>query len=138
MNTFFWNTDFNYGTPPVKTPNPAWATDFTFQPEYDLHETDSHYLLSLDMPGVSKNNVQIEVKDGTLKVSGERKGDRQQGTYVSEFRLSNKVESEKMEAVLKDGVLRLAIPKAESQKPRLIDVKDEDTSGVFKGLKSLN
>lgn len=62
-----------------------WTTELpaisesALQPPCDVQETDSHYLLSFDLPGMSKNDVKIELQDNVLRVYGERKDERERG-----------------------------------------------------------
>jgi len=115
---------------------------FTFAPAADVAETPTHFVLSLDMPGVPKDSIKIESVKDELVVSGERKtehsadvkgliAERSEGTYYRAFSLNVPVEVEKIEAVYQDGVLKIAIPKAEATKPRLVPVKDSSAGGLF-------
>lgn len=118
-----------------------------FAPPTDLEETDSHYLVSLDIPGVKKADVKIEVKDNQLLVSGEKQEEhkeehgnvlsmeRYQGSFVRSFILPSNVNSDKIEASYQDGVLRIAIPKAEASKPKLVQIKgNEEKEGKVEKL----
>jgi len=91
-----------------------------FSPQSEIDETDSHYLVSIDLPGIKKDAISIELKDSVLSVSGERKTAK----FQRSFSLPSTVESERIEADYEDGVLRIAIPKAEEIKPRQIKIGD--------------
>ncbi|MBI4404838.1 MAG: Hsp20/alpha crystallin family protein [Deltaproteobacteria bacterium] len=106
--------------------------DAVFQPACDIEETDTHYLLSVDLPGVSKNDIQIEVKDNQVYISGERKSERK-GSAISErycgkfqrlLTIPAGVDADKIEAQYQDGVLTVALAKAESAKPRQIKISE--------------
>lgn len=107
-----------------------------FNPACDVEETDSHYLMSFDLPGISKEDVKIEVVDNQLTVSGERKteqkGDKNNrhmaerfyGSFQRVFTLPATIDATNVEASYKDGVLQIALPKAESAKPREIKISE--------------
>ena len=112
-------------------------------PATDVEETESHYLVSMDVPGVSKDQIQIEVHDGTLRVTAERKdrferkgsSSRQYGKWQRSFTLPQGMDAEHIEASCEDGVLRIALPKSEAAKPRQIKIQDGRT-GLFQRLLS--
>jgi len=112
-------------------------------PACDVEETPTHFLISLDMPGISKENIQVEVKDDQLFVTGEKKSEssgsrqwteRSYGKYHRAFTLGQAVQKDSIEAVYRDGVLRIALAKAEEIKPRPIAVQSDDKSGLFAKL----
>jgi len=106
-----------------------------FAPQTNVAETDKTYEITLDLPGMKPEDFTVEVKDGALWISGERKEQkREEGkTYhcvecqYGQFRrvipLGESVDADKIEAAYKDGVLRLSVPKAESARPKRIEVK---------------
>lgn len=106
----------------------AWA------PAVDVYEDADRYLLYAELPGLSKNDVQIELKDNVLTIKGERKFDellkdqtahrveRSYGQFVRSFLLPAQVEAGKVEAKFTDGVLTVTVPKAAAAKPRLIPI----------------
>jgi HSP20 family protein len=87
-------------------------------PASDLEETQDHYLLSFEMPGVSRDRIQIETREDVLSVSGEGR----RGRFVRSFTLPTGVDPAKIEAHSEDGILQLYIPKAEQSKPRQIKI----------------
>jgi HSP20 family molecular chaperone IbpA len=104
-----------------------------FVPTADIYETQDALKVILEMPGVEKGNVDVHVKDGVLNVEGrldltKYKGlqplytEYNIGHYSRSFRLSNKINQEKIGAELKEGVLSLTLPKVEEAKPRTIQV----------------
>ena len=105
-------------------------------PACDLEETDSHWLMSVDLPGVAKKDISIEVKDDQLVITGERKSEnkkrgfseRYYGKFQRALTLPSGVDPEKIEANYQDGVLTVAIAKAESVKPRQIKITEGKSS----------
>lgn len=104
-----------------------------FLPMADIYETRDALIVVLEMPGVEKSNVSIQVEDGALKVEGRLELDKYQGLvplyteynighYSRSFRLSSKIDQSKIAAEMKDGVLLLTLPKIEEAKPRTITV----------------
>lgn len=99
---------------------------------YEVTETDAAYLLSLDAPGLKKEDVKIEVNGNSLHISGEsRREYRDDGKAVSgrshrqfsrSFTLPDSIDNSRIEANLEDGVLQIAIPKSEAAKPRKIEI----------------
>ena len=105
-----------------------------FLPTADIYETSGALNVVLEMPGVDKNSVDIRVEDGVLKVEGRLDFSKYQGLqplyteynvghYSRSFRLSSKIDQNKIAAELNDGVLSLVLPKVEEAKPRTIQVK---------------
>jgi HSP20 family molecular chaperone IbpA len=105
-----------------------------FLPTADIYETPDALNVILEMPGVEKNNVDIQIKDGALRVEGRLDLSKYRGLqplyieynighYARTFQLSNKIDQDKIAAEMKDGVLSLLLPKAEEAKPRTIRVK---------------
>ena len=105
-----------------------------FVPTTDIYESQDALTVILEMPGVEKNNVDVRVEEGMLKIEGRLDLAKYQGLvplyteynighYARSFRLSNKINQSKIAADLKDGVLSLTLPKAEEAKPRTIKVK---------------
>jgi HSP20 family protein len=105
-----------------------------FLPNADIYETTDALNVVLEMPGVDKNSVEVHVEDGVLKIDGRLDFSKYQGLqplyteynvghYSRSFRLSSKIDQNKIGAELKDGVLSLLLPKIEEAKPRTIEVK---------------
>ena len=105
-----------------------------FLPTADIYETPDALNVILEMPGVEKNNVDIQIKDGALRVEGRLDLSKYRGLqplyieynighYARTFQLSNKIDQDKIAAEMKDGVLSLLLPKAEEARPRTIRVK---------------
>jgi HSP20 family protein len=103
-------------------------------PAMDLTETDDHFVLRADLPGLSEEDVNIELEEGTLTVSGERKSeheDKREGFYRVErafgsfsrsLTLPQGIDPESVTASFDRGVLEVRIPKPEQRKPRRIEI----------------
>ena len=103
-------------------------------PAMDLVETDEHFVLKADLPGLDAGDVTIEVEDNVLTVSGERKVEhetskegyyrleRSSGEFRRSLTLPEGVEADKIEASFDKGVLEIRIPKPEVRKPRKVQI----------------
>jgi len=110
-------------------------------PAMDLVESEDHFTLRADLPGMSEADVSIEVRDNTLTLSGERQAeqeDRQRGYYRLErqfgkfsraLSLPEGINADAIEANFANGVLEVRIPKPEERKPRRIEIKATDGNG---------
>jgi len=105
-----------------------------FLPTADIYETQDALTVTLEIPGVEKDKVEVSVEDGVLKVEGRLDFSKYQGlqplyteynvgNYSRSFRLSSKIDQSSISAELKDGVLSLVLPKVQEAKPRTIQVK---------------
>jgi len=104
-------------------------------PAVDIRETDDALLVQAELPGIDKKDVKVEVKDGVLTISGERKYEkdvkeenvhrieRSYGKFVRSFALPTNVDTERVDATMKNGILEIRLPKQESAKPKAITVK---------------
>jgi HSP20 family protein len=105
-----------------------------FEPLCDVEEDEQHFTLTFDLPGVTQDDVRVELRDNQLVVSGERKreesekkgtvyvAERAYGSFSRSFTLPQNVDLEKIEASFEDGVLCLSVPKADVAKPRQIPI----------------
>ncbi|MEJ2097437.1 MAG: Hsp20/alpha crystallin family protein [Deltaproteobacteria bacterium] len=104
-----------------------------YSPDVDIYETEKEITLLADMPGVSSNDLSIDLRDDVLTLSGETEslGDSEEesllveygvGKYYRQFTLSEVIDQENISAELKDGVLRLVLPKVKKATPRKIKV----------------
>jgi HSP20 family protein len=105
-----------------------------YVPPVDIYESEQALILVADMPGVSSQNVDIDLKNNELSVRGtvsqkEPQGEHMLlkeygvGDYYRQFTIGKLIDQSKIEASMKDGVLTLTLPKAELAKPRKISVK---------------
>ena len=116
------------------TPTNGAQTLRRWMPAMDLVETESHFVLTADLPGLTESDVNIEVDDRVLTVSGERKAkhesskdgyhrvERAFGTFSRSLTLPKGVNAEAVEAAFEHGVLEIRIPKPEQPKPRKISI----------------
>ncbi|HMB00262.1 MAG TPA: Hsp20/alpha crystallin family protein [Spirochaetota bacterium] len=112
--SLFWDEWFDRTTPDKNTP---------FSPKANIKENKKNYLLELDLPGVDKKDVSLNVQDGYLTIKGERKNEhheeekdgyyRYESSYGSFERSWNmdQVDTDNIEAEFKNGVLKLKLPK---------------------------
>jgi len=105
-----------------------------FVPRADIYETDEAIVVVTDMPGVDENSVDITLEDNVLTISGYVEPMRPEGhtlsyaeyevgDYLRAFTLSNQIERDGIEATIKDGVLRLHLPKVTEARKRKIAIK---------------
>jgi len=110
------------------------ASTRTWAPPVDIFEDGDNLVLKAEVPGVNPDDVEIRVQDNTLYLKGERKFEkevkeqnyhrveRSYGTFTRTFSLPNSVDSDKVSASYKDGVLTLTMPKKEEAKPKTIKI----------------
>jgi HSP20 family protein len=145
MNTFrglpVWTSVWNPVTDSRRESNNG-LLDTSFAPLCDVEEQDDHYLLSLEVPGMKKDDIKIEVVDRELTVSGERQRtsmknerlaytERRFGKFQRKFSLPVEVDTSLIEANYQDGLLRLVVPKAEAVRPRQIKITTGSDSSQF-------
>jgi len=116
--------------------SPYWTNVNTdFAPRVNITENDNRIKLEFDLPGMENDDIKVTVKDGLLTVSGERKVEKKDekenyvrseiytGQFSRSFTLPETVETDKIAADYKNGLLTLELPKSEKAKPKTIDVK---------------
>jgi HSP20 family protein len=106
----------------------------TWYPVVDILESKDSYVIRAELPGMKKEDFNLEVKDGTLTLTGERKSEkttegvdyrhveRVNGKFVRSFSLPKTVKHDAIQASYRDGVLEISVPKMEEVKPRQIEV----------------
>lgn len=114
------------------------AAGLAWTPLADLSETEDAYVLEVDVPGVRREDMDIQVSERELTITGELKEREREGnvrhrtrrTGRFEYRalLPEDVKAEDVSATLEDGVLTLTIPKAKAAKPRHIEIKSRSKS----------
>lgn len=104
-----------------------------WSPALDLYQNNDNLIAVVELPGMRKEDIEISLHDGTLTIAGERKnpssnGEKTERTelYVGSFRrsmtLPARVDSNKVSATYRDGILTVTLPKAEEAKPKRIQV----------------
>jgi HSP20 family protein len=108
------------------------ATAGTFTPALDIEEKDGIYLITIDLPGIRKEDIKIDLQDSVLTISGERvrveKGEgryteRKHGKFQRSFTLPNQIDAEKIEAKFEDGVLHMSLPQTQGAKSHTIKIQ---------------
>jgi len=111
-----------------------WALGGSWAPAVDIYEHDGNVVLKAELPGIDPKDVDIRVENNTLTLRGERKLDaevkrdsyhrveRSYGAFARSFTLTNVVDTEKIKADYRDGVLKVVLPKREEAKPKQIQV----------------
>ncbi|KUL44123.1 Hsp20/alpha crystallin family protein [Streptomyces regalis] len=106
----------------------AWS------PAADMRETDDAYVIEADLPGVKRDDIDIEMSERELRITGEykereregvlRRSTRRTGRFEYQALLPADVRSEEVSAGLHDGVLTITVPKAQATKPRHIEITE--------------
>ncbi len=135
MNRLF-NTVFDAPSDTSGTMLRRWV------PAMDLVESGEHFVLRADLPGMSEEDIQIELEDGTLTVSGERKAEHEEreegfhrversfGAFSRSLTLPKGVDADAVSAHFDRGVLEVRIPKPEQRKPRRISIAHGDQPAI--------
>jgi HSP20 family protein len=104
-------------------------------PAVDIYETPESIVLKAELPGISREDINVEVKDGMLTLKGEKRLEREvqeenyhrversYGAFQRAFTLPNTIQQEKVKARFKDGILEITLAKAEGAKPKQIKVE---------------
>lgn len=110
------------------------SKEWTWSPKVDVRERDEHWLLSIDVPGVAREDIKVDIVNDQLVVTGERHFEREEkaysersyGKFERRFNLPENIEISKIEASYSNGVLNLVVPKVLAAKPTTvaIDVKE--------------
>jgi HSP20 family protein len=104
-------------------------------PAVDIAEQENEYIVKMELAGVAKDDVKINLESNILTIKGEKKQEKEEknknfhrvertyGSFQRSFTLPTTVKSEKIDAEFKDGVLSITLPKLEESKPKQIEVK---------------
>lgn len=95
----------------------------------ELDESEDHYLLTMDVPGLRKEDLKIELIEQTLTLTGESKNERKTRSFKKSYRLPKNIDVEKIEAHHENGVIEVYLPKQAAATPRRIEFKTQ--SGGF-------
>ena len=110
-------------------------------PPVDLVEAENHFVLKADLPGLSEGDVTVEVQDGTLTISGERRAEheaqergwyrieRSFGSFNRSLTLPDGIDPDAISARFEHGVLEVRIPKPEERKPRRVEISTDTDNG---------
>lgn len=132
FDTFFGNGRQGLGEPRAR----RWV------PAMDLVETEDALVLKADLPGLSREDVEIEVKDNVLTVSGERKAEHEEkadgfyrverafGSFSRSLALPEGIDAEQVAADFADGVLEVRIPKPAERQPHKVQIGASSVSGT--------
>jgi HSP20 family protein len=116
----------------------AGLADAPWSPLAEVSETDDAYLVQVELPGVRKDQVDVQLQDRELVISGEindngqgkrRRSSRRTGRFEYRTYLPGDVKADQVSAQLADGVLMVTVPKSEAAKPRRIEVQARNGSG---------
>ena len=115
-----------------------WSEDnltmSSWNPAVDVYESNGNIVLKAELPGVDKKDIKVDVKGRVLTLRGERSGNKEvkeenfyrkesfSGTFQRVFTLPMEVESEKIKAEYKDGILKIEVPKPEAEKPKEVAI----------------
>ena len=123
-----FNETFSRAFGDEEAPVRSWA------PAVDILENEGNIVLKAELPGIDPKDVEVRVEDNTLYLKGERKFEkevkeenyhrveRSYGSFARSFALPGSIDSEKVQAEYKDGLLTLTIPKREEAKPKTIKI----------------
>ena len=107
---------------------------YDWSPPVDIYETADGIVLKIELPGIHKDDVSVEIKDNVLTLKGERlldpkikdehyyRKERNFGKFQRSFSLQDPISSDLIKASFKDGVLTIEIPRPEEEKPKKISV----------------
>ncbi|MDH5632069.1 MAG: Hsp20/alpha crystallin family protein [Gammaproteobacteria bacterium] len=135
--TSVWGNDFNNVFESFFRPD-RWLEEATSEdlvPAMDIREREHDFLVQADMPGIRKEDIDINLESGVLTITAETRQqteeekagrllrqERRYGRYVRSLRLGRDIDGSKVKAVYEDGVLEIVLPKAEAAKPKKISV----------------
>ena len=100
-------------------------------PASDIYETETGYLIAIDLPGIDRKALEIDIDDSRLVVKGIRpiaesrqhRSERPRGKFLRTYSVPGSVDQAQIAAEYKDGVLQISLPKHSEQKPKKIDIK---------------
>ncbi len=104
-------------------------------PAFDIMENEKEYVVEAELPGIDVKDLEVTISDGLLTVKGEKKREREHkdenfyrversfGSFHRSFRIPDKIQTDKIDATYKNGILRLTLPKAEVPEVKKIKVK---------------
>jgi HSP20 family protein len=105
-----------------------------WQPRVDITETDTAYLIKGEIPGVNKEDIKVNIENGMITMSGERKQEKEEknkkfhriersyGSFMRSFRVPDNVDESAIKAEVKDGMLSVTMPKSAQAKAKSTNV----------------
>ncbi len=129
------NQLFDHALTKTRADDEEGLTASTWLPAVDIYETADSVILKAELPGVSRENIDIQVRDNTLTLKGERKFEREvkdenylriersYGSFQRAFSLPTVIHQDEIKAVFKDGVLEVTLPRAEEAKPKQVKIE---------------
>jgi HSP20 family protein len=108
-----------------------------WRPAVDIYELEGNIVFKVELPGVGKQDVDVEVKDNILTIKGERpenakiceenyhQRERCCGIFNRSFTMPNPIQPDQVQAKFKDGVLEVSLPKPQSERPKRIEVSTD-------------
>ncbi len=109
-------------------------SDTSFSPAADIYEEENTIVIKTDLPGMSRKNIDLDLKDGVLTIKGKRESEKEEeqesyfrkersfGSFSRSFSLPDTVDQDDIKAEFKDGVLMVELPKKEKVKPKQIEI----------------
>jgi HSP20 family protein len=106
-----------------------------FMPAMDVEESDQEYLITADLPAIPRDNVKVGIIDGVLSIEGERQQEKEEknrkfhrversfGKFVRRMAVPTDVDQAKVAAEVKDGLLKVHLPKSAVAKPKIVEIK---------------
>ena len=113
----------------------VFSEESGFAPAFDVSETEDALIVKAELPGMEEKDIDISLSEGILTIKGEKKHEkesesgcyhtveRRYGAFSRTMRLPTEVDTEKVDATYKNGVLHVTMPKTEEAKPRKIEIK---------------
>lgn len=135
-----WFNDWDRFLPESRTP--ATKRSQALTTPYDVAENDEFFILTCDLPGVSREDLAIELEGTRLTITGERKGLPKAGSVARSgrihlaFTLPDGIEQDQIQATLENGVLTLSIPKPKAAKPVRIRIGGAEAPPAVEGIKA--
>jgi len=134
-NPYVWPTVFDEFFNDMSTATTRTPKERVWQPVTDVYETEEAYHIEMEVPGINKEDIKIEVKDNTLTVRGERsldnednsknysRSERIRGSFTRSWGLPKTADQENIAAENKDGLLTITLSKKAEVQPKTIDIK---------------
>jgi HSP20 family protein len=133
-----WLFDFPFSLADPFTdmaPARTWDNPLKWRPAVDVHEGEKEFTITADLPGVNKEDIKIEIQDGTIVIKGEKKQEKKEeregytrvernyGTFTRKITVPDGVDPQQTVAKYENGVLQLTLPKTEKPKGHTINIQ---------------